>query len=211
MNTDRIAGILLAGGQSRRMGGGDKCLCLLAGRPMLGHAAARLGPQVGALAISANGDPRRFGDFALPVIADSIAGLAGPLAGILAGMEWAAREAGRTHLVSAASDTPFFPADLVSRLAVASAGAPARIAVAASDGRSHPVFGLWPISLREDLRHFLEDGSTYKVTAFVEKHDFVLADFPMLALNKGMADPFFNVNTQADLIEAERIHAELVA
>lgn len=207
---DRIAGILLAGGQSRRMGGGDKCLRRLAGRPMLGHAAARLGPQVGALAISANGDPRRFGEFALPVLADPIAGFVGPLAGILAGMEWAASEVGRTHLVSAASDTPFFPADLVSRLAQASAGMPARIAVAASDGRGHPVFGFWPLSLRHDLRLFLEAGSTYKVTAFLERHDFVLADFPMLALKEGMVDPFFNVNTQAELVEAERIHAELV-
>lgn len=210
MNTDRIAGILLAGGRSSRMGGGDKGLRALAGRPMLGHAADRLAPQVAVLALSANGDPKRFGAFGLPVLADTVAGFRGPLAGILAGMEWAARGADRTHLVSAASDTPFFPSDLVNRLARAASGAPERIAIAASSGKSHPVFGLWPLSLRHALRRFLDDGATYKVAAFVELHDFQLADFPMLALKKGMADPFFNVNTEGDLAEAERIHAELL-
>lgn len=211
MSTDKIAGILLAGGRSSRMGGGDKGLRILAGHTMLGRAAERLAPQVAALALSANGDPQRFDALGLPVLADTIAGFfAGPLAGILAGMDWAAREGDRTHLVSAASDTPFFPHDLVSRLFRAAADGPERIAIAASGGKSHPVFGLWPLALRHSLRRFLEDGATYKVTAFVERHEFALADFPMLALKDGSADPFFNINTEGDLAEAERIHAELL-
>lgn len=211
MNSDSIAGILLAGGKSSRMGGGDKSLRLLGGQSMLAHAAGRLAPQVAALALNANGDPGRFAGFGLPVVADTLAGHPGPLAGILAGMEWAAAVPDCTHLVSVACDTPFFPADLVSRLVEAAAGRHARIAIAASDGRRHPVFGLWPLALRPALRHFLEEGTTYKVSAFVEQHDFVLADFPMLTLVQGTADPFFNVNTESDLMTAERMRAELPA
>lgn len=211
MNSDRMAGVLLAGGMSSRMGGGDKSLRLVGGRPILALAAERLAPQVEALALNANGDPARFAAFGLPVVPDTFGGYPGPLAGILAGMEWAATTPARTHLVSVACDTPFFPSDLVSRLVVATAGGPARIAIAASDGRSHPVFGLWPLGLRTALRRFLQDGVTYKVSAFIEQHDFVVADFPMLTLPRGTVDPFFNVNTQDDLAMAERAAAELSA
>ncbi|BCH24636.1 molybdenum cofactor guanylyltransferase MobA [Mesorhizobium sp. L-8-3] len=209
MSTERIAGILLAGGKSSRMGGGDKSLRLLGRRSMLARAASRLAPQVAALALNANGDPARFAGFDLPVIADTLPGHPGPLAGILAGMEWAAATPNRTHLVSVACDTPFFPADLVSRLVEAADGRPERIAVAASGGRRHPVFGLWPLALRPALRYFMEEGATYRVSDFVERQDFALADFPMLTLVQGMVDPFFNVNTESDLMIAERIGAGL--
>lgn len=211
MSRDRIAGVLLAGGKSSRMGGGDKSLRTVGGGPMLARVANRLAPQVGALALNANGAPARFTGFGLPVVADTFGGYHGPLAGILAGMEWAATMQAHTHLVSVACDTPFFPSDLVGRLIEAAAGRPERIAIAASDGRRHPVFGLWPLSLRPALRRFLEDGATYRVSSFIERHDFAVADFPMLTLASGTLDPFFNINTQDDLAMAERLAAEVPA
>jgi molybdopterin-guanine dinucleotide biosynthesis protein A len=200
-----IAGIILAGGLSRRMGGGDKPLGRLAGRPLLEHVIARLTPQVGPLAINANGDPSRFSAFGLPVVADTVAGFAGPLAGILAGLEWAAANATAHRLVTVAGDTPFFPGDLVTRLAEASEERPDTIAVASSNGRWHPTFALWPVELATTLRTALVDRDQRRVQAFIERCDHVAVDFafPRVA---GMAyDPFFNVNTPDDLAEAERL------
>lgn len=204
-----VAGLILAGGRSLRMGGGDKSLRELAGRPLLDHVARRIAPQVGALSISANGDPRRFSGFSLPVLPDTFAGFAGPLAGILAGMEWAMEHTNAPWLVSVASDTPFFPKDLVERLA--SARRDQSVVVASSSGRRHPVFALWPVDLQRPLRAFLEDGATYKVSAFVDRHEGAQVDFPMIELADGTVDPFFNVNTPEDLVEAERIRERIGA
>jgi molybdopterin-guanine dinucleotide biosynthesis protein A len=200
-----IAGIILAGGLSRRMGGGDKTLLALGGRPLLGHVVARLAPQVGSLALSANGDPARFAAIGLSVLADTVEGHAGPLAGILTGLEWAAANTACKSLVTAAGDTPFLPADLVAMLASAAADRPGSIAVASSSGRRHPTFALWPLGLRQALRHFLVDEDNRRVSAFVERHDFVEVEFPLSALGGSEIDPFFNINTPDDLAVAERL------
>jgi molybdopterin-guanine dinucleotide biosynthesis protein A len=200
-----IAGIVLAGGRATRLGGGDKPLRPLGGRPMLAHILERLGPQVGAVAISANGDPSRFAEYRLPVLADDgPAGQAGPLAGILSGMAWA-KAAGRRKVLTVAGDTPFFPADLAERLADAVARRPGYIAVAASGGHRHPVFALWPVALEADLSVFLTESATYSVAAFLERHETAGVDFPIATLAGKAVDPFFNVNTPADLAEAEAI------
>jgi len=200
-----IAGIILAGGLSRRMGGGDKTLLALGGRPLLGHVVARLAPQVGSLALSANGDPARFAAIGLSVLADTVEGHAGPLAGILTGLEWVAANTACEALVTAAGDTPFLPADLVAMLASAAAHRPGSIAVASSSGRRHPTFALWPLGLRQALRHFLVDEDNRRVSAFVEHHDFVEVEFPLSALGGSEIDPFFNINTPDDLAVAERL------
>ena len=166
-----IVGLLLAGGQSRRMGGGDKCLRPLAGRPLLDHVIKRLKPQVAALVLNANGDPARFAGFGLPVVADSLADFAGPLAGILAGLDWAA--ANRPDcpmIVSAATDAPFLPHDLVARLADGMRAAGADLACAASHGRAHPVIGLWPVRLRDELRRALVAEDIRKVDAWTGRY-----------------------------------------
>lgn len=203
-------GLILSGGKSSRMGGGDKTLRALGDGTVLSHVAGRLSPQVDRMAISANGDPERFAAFGLPVVADSIEGYAGPLAGILAGMDWAAKATG-THIVSVAGDTPFFPSDLVARLSGAVQGNPGRIAVAASGGRRHPVFALWPLRLAGDLRHFLEEGRSFKVQAFIEDHEFAEVDVPMMSSPSGSIDPFFNINTPDDLVLAETLLQEIGA
>jgi molybdopterin-guanine dinucleotide biosynthesis protein A len=190
------------------MGGGDKTLLPLGGGTVLSHVASRLSPQVDRMAISANGDPRRFSVLGLPVVADSIEGHAGPLAGILAGMDWAA-QAGGMHMVSVAGDTPFFPSDLVARLSGAVQGNPGRIAFAASGGKQHPVFALWPLHLAGDLRDFLEEGRTFKVRAFIEDHEFAEVEFPMMSSPGGSADPFFNINTPDDLVLAQTLSQEI--
>ncbi|TRC99725.1 molybdenum cofactor guanylyltransferase MobA [Mesorhizobium sp. WSM4303] len=200
-----IAGIILAGGLSRRMGGGDKTLLALGGRPLLGHVVARLAPQVGSLALSANGDPARFAASGLSVLADTVEGHAGPLAGILTGLEWAAANTAYEALVTAAGDTPFLPADLVAMLASAAADRPGSIAVASSSGRRHPTFALWPLGLRQALRHFLVDEDNRRVSAFIERHDVVEVEFSLLATEGGQVDPFFNINTPDDLAVAERL------
>ncbi|MEE8272129.1 MAG: molybdenum cofactor guanylyltransferase MobA, partial [Alphaproteobacteria bacterium] len=148
-----VVGVILAGGQSRRMGGGDKALKLLAGRPILNHVIDRVRGQVGALVLNANGDPGRFAAYRLPVVPDGVDGFAGPLAGVLAGLDWAAANAvGATRVASFPCDAPFLPADLVERLVAAVAAARADLGCAASAGRAHPVVGLWPLRLRADLR-----------------------------------------------------------
>ena len=200
-----IAGIILAGGRSRRMGGGDKSLLSLGNGRLIDHVAARLKPQVGMLALNANGDPARFAGVDLPALADTVPGYAGPLAGILTGLEWAATNAACRWLASAAGDTPFFPGDMVERLADAVRERPDAIAVASSDGRLHPTFALWPIGLREPLHHFLVEEDNRRVFAFIERHGFVAVDFPMLAAGSERIDPFFNINTPDDLAAAERL------
>jgi molybdopterin-guanine dinucleotide biosynthesis protein A len=199
-----IAGVILAGGLAQRMGGGDKCLLPLGGRPLLAHVIARLAPQVDRLGISANGDPARLKAFGLPVLADSVAGYPGPLAGVLAGLDWAAEE-GAALLVSAAGDTPFFPADLVAGLqaAVAEAGTLLAIAATPAEGggtERHPTFGLWPVAMREDLRAAIS-GGTRRVVDWTEPRGCARAVF------HGPGQPFFNINTPADLARAEAMLA----
>ncbi len=192
-------GVILAGGQATRMGGGDKGLLTLGDTTLLGHVMDRLRPQVADMALNANGDPARFAGLGLPVISDSIEGFAGPLAGVLAGLDWAAAQGAET-IVTAAADTPFFPCDLVPRLQLAAEGMAHPLALAATPdperGKArHPTFGLWPVALREDLRAALADG-VRKVVMWTDRHDGRLAMFPDEAA-------FFNVNTPDDLARAE--------
>jgi len=200
-----VAGIILAGGLSRRMGGGDKPLLSLGKGRLVDHVAARLKPQVATLAINANSDPARFAGMNLPVLADIVPNHAGPLAGILTGLEWAATKAACRSLLSAAGDTPFFPDDLVERLAGAVREQPGKIAVASSAGRWHPTFALWPLGLRDALHHFLVDEDNRRVATFIERHGFVVVDFPMIETYAASIDPFFNINTPDDLAAAERL------
>ena len=189
-------GVILAGGQATRMGGGDKGLLPLGSGTVLSHVIDRLSPQVADLALNANGNPARFAHLGLPVLPDSIEGFAGPLAGVLAGLDWAA-EQGATHIVTAAADTPFFPGDLVPQLLAASEDAP--IALARTENGRHPTFGLWPTALRDDLRRALQ-GGVRKVVQWTDTHGTAYADFP-----SNTFDPFFNVNTPEDLAEARRL------
>ncbi|AWC23772.1 Molybdenum cofactor guanylyltransferase [Aminobacter sp. MSH1] len=197
----QIAGLILAGGRSSRMGGTDKTLLPLGGRPMIRHVLDRLRPQAAPIAINTNADPALFTSFGAEIIADTIAGYQGPLAGILAGMEWAAQKPGSSHVLSVAGDTPFFPADLAKQLA--SCGS--RGAVAASNGRVHPTFALWPLSLRDALAAFLESGDTRRVMTFIEQAGLGVVEFPNEQFGARTVDPFFNINTPEDLAEAERI------
>jgi molybdenum cofactor guanylyltransferase len=195
----RPVGVILAGGLARRMGGGDKGLVALGGQSMLRRVAAALGPQCTVLVLNANGDPARFATFGLPVVADGVADFAGPLAGVLAGLEWAAREAPQTQdIVSIAADTPFAPADLVARLLDARRAAGAAIGVAASGGRRHHVVGLWPVMLAGELRRALVDERLRKVEAFMDRFGVAVAEWADTPF-----DPFFNVNTPEDLALAE--------
>lgn len=201
MTSAPLAGCILAGGLARRMGGGDKTLLPLAGAPMLARVISRLERQVGAVVLNANGDPARFAEFGLPVVADLIEGFAGPLAGILAGLRWARAHHGEAQgVISVAGDTPFYPADLAPRLLEARGPDPERIVLARSDGHMHPVFGYWPVSVADSLERFLREGTTRKVLAFVDLHPNTAADFTP---EPGAADPFFNINTPEDLDAAE--------
>jgi molybdenum cofactor guanylyltransferase len=196
----RIIGLLLAGGQSRRMGGGDKALRLLTGQTLLDHVIDRIGPQVDALVLNANGDPSRFARFGLPVVADSIADFAGPLAGILAGLDWAAQHRPDCALVaSVATDAPFLPRDLVARLVAGSKAEGAELACAASGGQPHPVIGLWPVRLREELRRALTVEGIRKVDVWTARHRLATVPFPPEI--PGL-DPFFNANRPEDLDRA---------
>jgi molybdopterin-guanine dinucleotide biosynthesis protein A len=199
----KVLGLLLAGGRARRMGGGDKCLRRLGGRTLLERVAERLRPQVTGIVLNANGDPARFAGFGLPVVADGVAGFAGPLAGVLAGLDWTASERpDLPWLVSIATDTPFFPTDLVARLVAAAEAGSADLACAASAGRTHPVFGLWPVRLRDELRRALVEEGLRKIDAWTVRHHLATVDFPARPI-----DPFLNVNTPQDLAEAERLAA----
>ena len=197
-------GVLLAGGLARRMGGCDKPMRAIGGRSILARAIARLKPQCDGLVLSANGDPARFASFALPVIADTVANHPGPLAGILAALDWAvAQRPEISWVLSVAADCPFLPRDLVARLHRARAEQGAELAVAASGGRSHPVIGLWRVGLREELRHALVVEDIRKVSRWTARYRLATVTWPTEPL-----DPFFNTNTLDDLAEAERL-AEL--
>ena len=201
----KVAGLVLAGGQSRRMGGGDKALRRLGGRTLLGHVVERLRPQVAALVINANGDPARFAGFGLPVVADGVPDFAGPLAGVLAGLDWAAaHRPDLSHVASVATDAPFLPKDLVSRLVAALTEAEADLACAASGGRAHPVFGLWPVRLREDLRGALTRDRIRKVDRWTARQKLVTVPFADRPV-----DPFFNANRPADLDAAAALLAAI--
>lgn len=206
-----IVGVVLAGGLSRRMGGGDKGLLPLGCGTMLDLVIRRLAPQVGALVINANGDPGRFARFGLPVASDPIGGFVGPLAGVLAGLRWAMENApSATHVLSASSDAPFLPLDLGSRLAASLAKGSGRIAIARSGGELHPVIGLWPVALADDLEAALCNG-VRKVLAWTDRHGTVAVEFPMLELGGESVDPFFNANSPAELDEARRLLGRLQA
>lgn len=196
-----IVGVVLAGGLARRMGGGDKGLIELEGLPILDHVLARLAPQVTRMIINANGEPARLAAYGLPIVPDTVEGFAGPLAGVLAGMEWTARQCPDAQwIVTAATDTPFFPRDLVRRLQQAVADETADMACAASGDRHHPVFGLWPVALAPDLRHAMTGEGIRKVDAWTARHRLAVACFA-----DQPHDPFFNVNRPDDVAEAERI------
>ncbi|MEO3429268.1 molybdenum cofactor guanylyltransferase MobA [Pelagibius sp. CAU 1746] len=200
-----VAGVLLAGGLSRRMGGGDKCLRDLGGRPILARIIERAAPQVGELVLNANGDPARFADFGLPVAADVVEGYAGPLAGVLTGLDWAAENApGAEWLASFACDAPFFPENMVEKMLAAIGAEGADLACAVTHGRSHPVFGLWPLSLREDLRRAMVEEEIRKVDLWTARYRLVEIGFPDMETSAGPLDPFFNTNRPEDLDEAAR-------
>ena len=195
--------MLLAGGLARRMGGGDKPMRTIRGRTILERVIARLTPQCDGLILNANGDPARFSAFGLSVVADGVADFPGPLAGILAALDWAAVHQPEASLVlSAAADCPFLPRDLVSLLYEALAGQNAQLAVAASDGQSHPVIGLWSVSLRDELRHALVVEDVRKIDRWTARYKLATVTWPTAPL-----DPFFNANTMDDIAEAERLAA----
>lgn len=200
-----ILGCILAGGLSRRMGGGDKTLIEIGGRPLLSHVLARLKPQVDAVILNANGDPKRFAHFGLPVVGDTMEGFPGPLAGVLAAMRHAENLRGAyTHVATVAADTPFFPEDFVTRLAQR-ASDESTVVLAKSDGRRHPVFGLWPVELADDLEKWLLATDTYKVLAWIGRHNMETVDFAMIASDgEERVDPFFNANTPGDIVAAEQ-------
>ena len=191
------AGLLLAGGLGRRMGGGLKGLAKLGGRPLLAHAAARAGPQVACLAVNANAPAEDFAELGLPVLPDPVGGFVGPLAGVLAGMVWA-REAGYGWVASFPCDAPFFPETLVRALAAEADSAD--IVTATSGGQRHPVFALWAVRLADDLHHALAEEGLRKVDRWTARYRMADVDFPM----PPEGDPFFNINTPEDLAAAER-------
>ncbi|MEJ1994128.1 MAG: molybdenum cofactor guanylyltransferase MobA [Limibacillus sp.] len=203
--TGGVCGVIMAGGLSRRMGGGDKCLRDLGGKPILQHIVERLRPQVDALVLNANGDPDRFSAFGLPVAADSVEGFAGPLAGVLSGLDWAAENAPHCDwLLSAPGDAPFLPEDLAGRLMAAVRESGADMACASSLGRSHPVVGLWPVALRSELRSAMVEEEIRKVDRWTARYDLVEVAFEEVATAAGPLDPFFNTNRPEDLEAAAR-------
>jgi molybdopterin-guanine dinucleotide biosynthesis protein A len=199
MRTDTL-GVVLAGGLARRMGGGDKPLRLLAGRALLDHVLARLRPQVAGVVLNANGDPARFAAYGLPVVPDGLADFPGPLAGVLAALDWMAeRRPEHPWLVSVPGDSPLIPHDLVARLHAARAAAGVPLACARSGGWTHPPVGLWPVALRDDLRAALLGGER-KIDRWTARHGVAHADW-----DTAPHDPFFNANTPEELAEAERL------
>ena len=201
--TPPIVGVLLAGGLARRMGGGDKPLRLLAGRPLLDHVVERLRPQVSGMVLNANGDPARFAAYGLPVAGDSIAGYAGPLAGVLAGLDWAAaNQPDCSLIVSVPTAAPFLPLDLVPRLLDGLRRANTDLACAASGGQAHPVVGLWPVRLREALRRALANEGVRKVDDWTGRYRLATVSFADQPY-----DPFFNANRPEDLERAAALLA----
>jgi molybdopterin-guanine dinucleotide biosynthesis protein A len=199
----KLVGLLLAGGQSRRMGGGDKALRLLGGIPLLARVIERLRSQVDTLVLNANGDPGRFATFGLPVVPDSVPDFAGPLAGVLAGLDWsAAHRPDCSFVVSVATDAPFLPTDLAARFIDAVERDAGDLACAGSGGRSHPVFGLWPVQLRNDLRRAVVEEGIRKVDEWTARHRLVTVSFAIDPI-----DPFFNANRPDDFATAEALLA----
>ena len=197
-------GLVLAGGLARRMGGGDKTRIRIGGKTILERVLARLKPQCAAVILNANGDPARFADTGLPVVPDTVPDFAGPLAGILAGLDWAAAHAPRiADVASVPGDCPFLPGDLVARLSAARQAAGVPLACARSGDWRHPVVGLWPVALREDLRKALVEENMHKIESWTARHGIAVGDWPATPI-----DAFFNVNTPADAAEAERIAAQ---
>jgi molybdopterin-guanine dinucleotide biosynthesis protein A len=193
-----VAGVVLAGGLSRRMGGGDKGLKEIGGKPILDRVIATIKPQLAALAINANGDSLRFSNYELPIIPDGVADFPGPLAGILAGLDWeAAALPSAAYLLSVPTDTPFLPDDLVMRLRQAVREG-AELASVISGGQTHPVIGLWPVSLRDELRQALIGENLRKIDRFTARYRLALVEYPLTP-----CDPFFNVNTPEDVELAE--------
>ena len=204
MTMSAVLGLILAGGQARRMGGGDKVRIPIGGRTILERVLARMAPQCSRIIINANGDPARFADTRLPVVPDSVPDFAGPLAGILAGLDWAAAHAPDiTDIASVPGDCPFLPDDLVERLQSARSAKGTPLACARSGEWRHPVIGLWPVALRDDLRHALVEEGLHKIEAWTQRHGVAIADWPTAPV-----DPFFNVNTPDDLATAERAAAQ---
>ncbi len=196
-------GCILAGGQSRRMGGGDKALLEFDGEAMLARVARCLAPQVNALVVNTNSPHENYTQFNLPIIADTLPGHLGPLAGILSGMVWArAHTPNATHLITVSTDAPFLPPDLADTLVTAlpASSSPA-IAIASSHNRTHPVIGAWPIALADDLQHAIQSG-VRKVLAWCDQHPTTFVPFPDAIVNGIARDPFFNINTPADLAHA---------
>ncbi|EJZ21852.1 molybdenum cofactor guanylyltransferase MobA [Rhizobium sp. Pop5] len=192
-----IAGVVLAGGRSQRMGR-DKAGVMLGGENLLHHVLDRLSPQVMSVAVNADTSSEN-----VPVVPDHITGKAGPMAGIHAAMIYAAGLPSITHVVTVSVDCPFFPADLVVRLAAA-VERPSQIAIAASEGRSHPVFGLWPVTLAADLEAWIATDEKRRVRDFLSRQDVTEVAFPLHPTRASLLDPFFNINTPDDLVEAER-------
>jgi len=196
--------LVLAGGLARRMGGGDKVRIRIGGATILDRVLACLSAQCPHLAINANGDPARFADTGLPVLADDVEGFVGPLAGVLAGLDFMATEApGIEWMLSVPGDCPFLPDDLVERLHQARRGMGTPLACARSGDWRHPVVGLWPLALRQDLRRALVDEGLHKIEAWTGRHGVAIADWP-----EEPVDPFFNVNTPEDVAKADRIAAQ---
>lgn len=198
-----MPGVILAGGLARRMGGGDKPMRLIAGRPILERVIDRLAPQCDGLVLNANGDPARFKAFGLPVVSDDVADFPGPLAGVLAGLEWAVvNRPGVQYVLTAAGDCPFLPRDLVSRLHQARRDNDAEITVAESGGQMHPIIAIWNVEIRHAIRHALTVEDFRKAHAFVRRFRLAQASWPTEPL-----DPFFNANQADDLAEATRLAA----
>ena len=200
-------GLVLAGGLARRMGGGDKALIRIGDETILARTLARLSPQVEGVVLNANGEPTRFAPFGLPVVADSVPDFAGPLAGILAGLDWVAAHRPQIGwVVSVPGDCPFLPRDLVTRLHEARARENKPLACAHSGDWRHPVVGLWQVALREDLRRAITVEDLRKIEVWTARHGVALADWPTEPV-----DPFFNVNTPEDVATATRLAASLPA
>ncbi len=202
----KTAGIILAGGQSRRMNGSDKALLPFGTGRLIDHIHQRLARQLPVLALNTNNDPAHFRDLGIPIIPDEIAGYAGPLAGILAGMEWASTQSdGFSHILTVATDTPFFPDNLCEKLSQQIADAPDRIVIASSAERIYPVFGIWPISSRGELRAWLADDENRRVMSWIAAHPHKSFEFPLTTTQTDQPiDPFFNINTQEDILEAQK-------
>jgi molybdopterin-guanine dinucleotide biosynthesis protein A len=204
MDRPPTLGLILAGGLARRMGGGDKARIRIGAKTILERVLERLSPQCSALILNANGDPARFADTRLPVVPDTVPDFAGPLAGILAGLDWTAAYAPEiADIVSVPGDCPFLPRDLVARLFAARQAEGRPLACARSGEWRHPVVGLWPVALRDDLRKALVEEDLHKIEIWTARHGVAIADWPDTPV-----DPFFNVNTPEDAAQAERIAAQ---